>query len=200
MVGGGAWGLLVLKFYMGLIGQPPPSYLPPDQSQSICWLERALKRINPHKQVHKALCHARDSAILIKPVWLIWYLSPVVMFKIQTGTRFSKFLQSRGTSTCGAPAALAPLRLCGERGWSGVQGLAQGPFRYLAFELNLRFFFFWTRRRAWKRTHGRAAVCTKTTRAAYAHTTSLRHCKSSEECVLNAGFIFTQQYKLTGIN
>ena len=48
----------------------PPSLPLPLQSQSICWLSGRVrsKRINRHKQVPNAFCHATEAVILINPV------------------------------------------------------------------------------------------------------------------------------------
>lgn len=97
---------------------------------------------------------------------------------------------------CGAPAVLALLRLCGERGCVECKVLPKGPLAgYLAFELNQRIFG----QGAAPGSEHMAELLSAQHRDSL-HATSLRHCKSFEECVLNAGFIFTQQNKLTGIN
>lgn len=96
---------------------------------------------------------------------------------------------------CGALALLPQLRLGGERGCVEYKVLPKGALAgHLAFELNPRLF-------------GQGAApgsehmaelrrCLHNTKI---HAISLRQCKSSEECVLNAGFTFTQ-HKLRGIN
>lgn len=66
------------------------------------------KRINRHKQVHKALCHAREAVMLINPTIanLVFIVSGHV--HMQNSTRLSKFLQ-KCASAC---AELWLYRLC----------------------------------------------------------------------------------------
>lgn len=96
----------------------------------------------------------------------------------------------------GALALLAQLRVCGARACAEYKVLPKGASSgHLAFEPNLRLSGQGTAPGSEPMAELRR--CLHNTSA---HAIFPRHCKSSEECALNAGFAFTQQNKLRGIN